>query len=92
MEKLQEVDEFIIGLPKSSDGEETPQSNKVRSVAGRLAVRAAERYKLLCFFKCYLLVSDLHQISLYSLFRLQIVGIVLFGSIVNVKCSIVLKM
>ncbi|KAL6565890.1 hypothetical protein OROHE_004945 [Orobanche hederae] len=39
----QEVDEFIIGLPKSSDGKETEQSNKVRSVAGRLAVRAAER-------------------------------------------------
>ncbi|XP_008786960.1 putative pre-16S rRNA nuclease isoform X1 [Phoenix dactylifera] len=38
-----EVDEFIIGLPKSSDGKETPQSNKVRSIAGRLAVRAAER-------------------------------------------------
>ncbi|OAY24380.1 uncharacterized protein LOC110605683 isoform X1 [Manihot esculenta] len=39
----EEVDEFIIGLPKSWDGKETPQSNKVRSVAGRLAVRAAER-------------------------------------------------
>ncbi|KAL3537009.1 hypothetical protein ACH5RR_000375 [Cinchona calisaya] len=39
----QEVDEFIIGLPVSIDGRETPQSNKVRSVAGRLAVRAAER-------------------------------------------------
>ncbi|XP_062091557.1 uncharacterized protein LOC133797616 [Humulus lupulus] len=39
----QEVDEFIIGLPKSGDGKETPQSNKVRSVAGRLAVRAAYR-------------------------------------------------
>ncbi|KAL5798864.1 hypothetical protein ACOSQ2_003684 [Xanthoceras sorbifolium] len=39
----EEVDEFIIGLPKSCDGEETPQSNKVRSVAGRLAIRAAER-------------------------------------------------
>lgn len=39
----EEADEFIIGLPKSSHGEETPQSNKVRSVAGRFAVRAAER-------------------------------------------------
>ncbi|KAA8515910.1 hypothetical protein F0562_019089 [Nyssa sinensis] len=39
----QEVDEFIIGLPKSHDGNETPQSNKVRSIAGRLAIRAAER-------------------------------------------------
>ncbi|KAH9733231.1 YqgFc domain-containing protein [Citrus sinensis] len=39
----EETDEFIIGLPKSWDGSETPQSNKVRSVAGRLAVRAAER-------------------------------------------------
>ncbi|KAG6677457.1 putative pre-16S rRNA nuclease [Carya illinoinensis] len=39
----EEADEFIIGLPKSCDGMETPQSNKVRSVAGRLAVRAAER-------------------------------------------------
>lgn len=38
-----EVDEFIIGLPKSHDGKETPQSNKVRSIAGRLAVRAADR-------------------------------------------------
>ncbi|XP_061345070.1 uncharacterized protein LOC133290928 [Gastrolobium bilobum] len=38
----EEADEFIIGLPKSFDGKETPQSNKVRSVAGRLAVRAAE--------------------------------------------------
>ncbi|CAI9279418.1 unnamed protein product [Lactuca saligna] len=39
----QEVDEFIIGLPVSSDGKETPQSNKVRSVAGRIAIWAAER-------------------------------------------------
>ncbi|KAK1273813.1 hypothetical protein QJS04_geneDACA012437 [Acorus gramineus] len=39
----QEVDEFIIGLPRSRDGKETPQSNKVRSIAGRLAVQAAER-------------------------------------------------
>ncbi|KAL6538234.1 hypothetical protein OROGR_012222 [Orobanche gracilis] len=39
----EEVDEFIVGLPKSSDGKETTQSNKVRSVAGRFAVRAAER-------------------------------------------------
>ncbi|XP_054817500.1 uncharacterized protein LOC129317161 isoform X2 [Prosopis cineraria] len=39
----EEADEFIIGLPKSSDGKETPQSNKVRSIAGRLAVQAAER-------------------------------------------------
>ncbi|XP_021806862.1 uncharacterized protein LOC110750800 isoform X1 [Prunus avium] len=41
--KQQEADEFIVGLPKSSDGKETPQSNKVRSVAGRLAVSAAQR-------------------------------------------------
>ncbi|KAF9614256.1 hypothetical protein IFM89_016548 [Coptis chinensis] len=39
----EEVDEFIIGLPKSSDGNETTQSNIVRSIAGRFAVRAAER-------------------------------------------------
>ncbi|CAN8294049.1 unnamed protein product [Cochlearia groenlandica] len=39
----EEVDEFIIGLPRSSDGKETVQSNKVRSVAGRLAVQAAHR-------------------------------------------------
>ncbi|PKA46469.1 putative holliday junction resolvase [Apostasia shenzhenica] len=41
--ELEEVDEFIIGLPKSHGGKETPQSNKVRSIAGRFAVRAAER-------------------------------------------------
>ncbi|KAL6125932.1 hypothetical protein ACLB2K_073983 [Fragaria x ananassa] len=41
--KQQEADEFIIGLPRWSDGKETPQSNKVRSVAGRLAASAAER-------------------------------------------------
>ncbi|CAI8600685.1 unnamed protein product [Vicia faba] len=39
----EEADEFIIGLPKSSDGKETTQSNIIRTVAGRLAVRAAER-------------------------------------------------
>ncbi|KAJ4826893.1 hypothetical protein Tsubulata_044192 [Turnera subulata] len=39
----EEADEFIIGLPKSWDGKETPQSNIVRSIAGRFAVRAAER-------------------------------------------------
>ncbi|XP_049933323.1 uncharacterized protein LOC116252684 [Nymphaea colorata] len=39
----EEADEFLIGLPKSRDGKETPQSNKVRSIAGRLAARAAER-------------------------------------------------
>ncbi|MQL99559.1 hypothetical protein Taro_032287 [Colocasia esculenta] len=39
----EEVDEFIVGLPRSWDGKETPQSNKVRSIAGRLAISAAER-------------------------------------------------
>ncbi|CAK8575146.1 unnamed protein product [Lathyrus sativus] len=39
----EEADEFVIGLPKSSDGKETTQSNIVRTVAGRLAIRAAER-------------------------------------------------
>nr|XP_051217158.1 uncharacterized protein LOC127334672 [Lolium perenne] len=39
----QEADELIIGLPVSADGSETPQSNKVRSVVGRLAVQAADR-------------------------------------------------
>ncbi|KAF8728070.1 hypothetical protein HU200_018647 [Digitaria exilis] len=41
--ELQEADELIIGLPVSADGRETPQSNKVRSLVGRLAVQAAER-------------------------------------------------
>ncbi|PWA90871.1 pre-16S rRNA nuclease, Ribonuclease H-like domain protein [Artemisia annua] len=41
--KKEEVDEFIIGMPVSSDGKETPQSNKVRSFASRIAVQAAER-------------------------------------------------
>ncbi|KAK3153265.1 hypothetical protein QOZ80_2BG0169960 [Eleusine coracana subsp. coracana] len=41
--RQQEADELIVGLPVSADGSETPQSNKVRSVVGRLAVRAAER-------------------------------------------------
>ncbi|XP_057435820.1 uncharacterized protein LOC130728373 isoform X2 [Lotus japonicus] len=39
----EEADEFVIGLPRSFDGKETPQSNIVRTVAGRLAIRAAER-------------------------------------------------
>ncbi|GAB4861926.1 hypothetical protein Ancab_037181 [Ancistrocladus abbreviatus] len=39
----EEADEFIIGLPKSACGKETPQSNKVRSIAGRIAVLAAEK-------------------------------------------------
>lgn len=43
IKEMQEADEFIIGIPKSWDGKETPQSNKVRSVAGRFAVQAAER-------------------------------------------------
>ncbi|KAE8723333.1 Shaggy-related protein kinase delta [Hibiscus syriacus] len=43
----EEADEFIIGLPKSWDGKESPQSNKVRSIAGRLAVRAAQRQCLM---------------------------------------------
>lgn len=47
MSELQEADEIIIGLPVSADGMETPQSNKVRSVVGRLAVQAAERFVLL---------------------------------------------
>ncbi|XP_074564539.1 uncharacterized protein LOC141821071 isoform X2 [Curcuma longa] len=38
-----EVDEFIVGIPKSYDGKETVQSNKVRSIAGRFAAKAAER-------------------------------------------------
>uniref|UniRef100_A0A0E0MAK9 YqgF/RNase H-like domain-containing protein n=1 Tax=Oryza punctata TaxID=4537 RepID=A0A0E0MAK9_ORYPU len=43
MAQQQEADELIVGLPVSADGSETPQSNKVRSVVGRLAVQAAER-------------------------------------------------
>ncbi|KAF0928677.1 hypothetical protein E2562_006104 [Oryza meyeriana var. granulata] len=39
----QEADELIVGLPVSADGSETPQSNKVRSIVGRLAVQAADR-------------------------------------------------
>lgn len=35
--------EFIVGLPKSSTGLETPQSSKTRCFAGRLAVLAAQR-------------------------------------------------
>ncbi|WVZ57590.1 hypothetical protein U9M48_007956 [Paspalum notatum var. saurae] len=42
--RQQEADELIIGLPVSADGRETPQSNKVRSVVGRLSVQAAERF------------------------------------------------
>lgn len=57
--KEQEADEFIIGLPKSSDGKETPQSNKVRSVAGRLAVRAADRF---VFCSTLGLLDNLHGI------------------------------
>ncbi|KAK3142179.1 hypothetical protein QOZ80_4BG0343310 [Eleusine coracana subsp. coracana] len=41
--RQQEADELIVGLPVSADGSETPQSNKVRSVVGRLAIQAAER-------------------------------------------------
>ncbi|TVU15375.1 hypothetical protein EJB05_38894, partial [Eragrostis curvula] len=41
--RQQEADELIVGLPVSADGSETQQSNKVRSVVGRLAVQAAER-------------------------------------------------
>jgi putative Holliday junction resolvase len=44
----EEADEFIIGLPRSSDGKETIQSNKIRSVAGRLAIQAAERGWRVC--------------------------------------------
>ncbi|CAN6288819.1 unnamed protein product [Urochloa humidicola] len=43
MARQHEADELVIGLPVSADGKETPQSNKVRSVVGRLAVQAAER-------------------------------------------------
>ncbi|CAM6088269.1 unnamed protein product [Calypogeia fissa] len=37
------ADEFIVGLPISFDGKETSQSNKTRSVAGKLAAQAAQR-------------------------------------------------
>ncbi|KAF7154784.1 hypothetical protein RHSIM_Rhsim01G0151400 [Rhododendron simsii] len=39
----QDVDEFIIGLPKSWDGKETEKSNKVLSITNRFAVQAVER-------------------------------------------------
>uniref|UniRef100_A0A453KAC8 YqgF/RNase H-like domain-containing protein n=1 Tax=Aegilops tauschii subsp. strangulata TaxID=200361 RepID=A0A453KAC8_AEGTS len=39
----QEAGELIIGLPVSADGRETPQSNKVRIIVGRIAVQAADR-------------------------------------------------
>lgn len=64
----EETDEFIIGLPKSWDGKETPQSNKVRSVAGRLAVRAAERG-----WRVYLL--DEHGTSAEAIDRMINVGL-----------------
>jgi RNase H-fold protein (predicted Holliday junction resolvase) len=38
------ADELIIGLPVAVDGRETPPSNKVRCVIGRLAVQEAERF------------------------------------------------
>lgn len=50
MKNLQEADEFIFGLPTSIDGKETSQSNKVRSVAGRFAARAAERLSSIASF------------------------------------------
>ncbi|XP_074272966.1 uncharacterized protein LOC141596655 isoform X2 [Silene latifolia] len=65
---LTEVDEFIVGLPKSSDGNETPQSNKVRSVAGRLAVRAAERG-----WRVYL--QDEHGTSVDAMHRMINMGV-----------------
>ncbi|ESR58566.1 hypothetical protein CICLE_v10023836mg, partial [Citrus x clementina] len=64
----EETDEFIIGLPKSWDGSETPQSNKVRSVAGRLAVRAAERG-----WRVYLL--DEHRTSAEAVDRMINMGL-----------------
>ncbi|GAV62038.1 LOW QUALITY PROTEIN: UPF0081 domain-containing protein, partial [Cephalotus follicularis] len=60
-EMMQEADEFIIGLTKSIDGKETPQSNKVRSVAGRLAVRAADRSHYIMGWRVYL--QDEHGTS-----------------------------
>ncbi|XP_031384051.1 uncharacterized protein LOC116197915 isoform X3 [Punica granatum] len=55
----EEADEFIIGVPRSSDGRETTQSNKVHSVAGRLAVRAAERIRY-CHGLLYRREADVH--------------------------------
>ena len=55
----QEADELIVGLPVSADGRETPQSNKVRSVVGRLAVQAAER----CVSLRTLLNSSVHDVQ-----------------------------
>lgn len=68
--------EFVVGLPRSYSGEETPQSNKVRSIAGRLAVRAAERYKwlpnlhLIIFTECFILIS--YYITLYHIVRIWV--------------------
>ncbi|KQJ97760.1 uncharacterized protein LOC100825620 [Brachypodium distachyon] len=56
----QEADELIVGLPVSADGRETPQSNKVRSVVGRLAIQAADRG-----FRVYL--QDEHGTSMDAL-------------------------
>ncbi|KAJ3689863.1 hypothetical protein LUZ61_019027 [Rhynchospora tenuis] len=38
----EDADELIVGLPKSLDGTETPQSLKVRGFVRKLAVRAAD--------------------------------------------------
>ncbi|XP_021279985.1 uncharacterized protein LOC110413481 [Herrania umbratica] len=64
----EEADEFIIGLPKSWDAKETPQSNKVRSIAGRLAVRAAERG-----WRVYL--QDEHGTSTEAAYRMINLGL-----------------
>ncbi|XVE63761.1 hypothetical protein DITRI_Ditri07aG0045900 [Diplodiscus trichospermus] len=68
MADKEEADEFIIGLPKSWDGKETPQSNKVRSIAGRLAVRAAERG-----WRVYL--QDEHGTSTDATYRMTNLGL-----------------
>ncbi|GJN27160.1 hypothetical protein PR202_gb15156 [Eleusine coracana subsp. coracana] len=60
--RQQEADELIVGLPVSADGSETPQSNKVRSVVGRLAIQAAER----CVTFYVFLISNSASVGLFG--------------------------
>ncbi|KAL4194784.1 hypothetical protein AMTRI_Chr05g61240 [Amborella trichopoda] len=39
----EEADELIIEIPISGNGKETSESNKIRSIVGRLAIQAAKR-------------------------------------------------
>ncbi|XP_024524615.1 uncharacterized protein LOC112344340 [Selaginella moellendorffii] len=63
--KKEKADEFIVGLPRSWDAQETEQSNKTRTFAGRLAQYSAEEGVRVFLHDEYMTSEDALEFMIY---------------------------